>query len=206
MFLRYLFTFLFSCSYVIFALADCMNNASGEDFVCTCESPNRYWLIVNCSRRGLVHLPAGIPENTTHLRLDNNNLTKIASDALLRFFQLKEISLDFNKLTELPKFPKYINRISANYNYLKSIDGVFSNLTRLDRIMLNGNPIKKLTKTSFQGAHFRRIDVCDSALEQIEPFTFAGLQSINEIHLQKIQIKGLMENAFFFRSKGMIEM
>ncbi|XP_071942540.1 uncharacterized protein [Antedon mediterranea] len=208
MFLRSSFTFILFYSFVVCCHANsgCLHNNNDDSLLCICESPpDTNWFKVNCNGRGLVHLPARIPENTTHLYLNNNNFTTIASDALLRLSELNEISLDFNNLTKLPKFPKKITTISASYNRLRCVDGSFTNLPRLDTIILNGNPIRKLTRTTFQGSFVRNIDISNSTLEQIEPFTFSGLQRINRIHLRETNIKELVENSFFFTSKSLIE-
>ncbi|XP_033115707.1 insulin-like growth factor-binding protein complex acid labile subunit isoform X2 [Anneissia japonica] len=162
--------------------ASCQNYAScvhdnRKTLLCECKYFSSGWVFVNCTKRGLTNFPAGIPENATHLYLDNNTITDIGSDALLRLNRLQEISLNFNKLTRLPMFPKHIHVISAEFNLLQSIDGAFANLTQLDRINMHKNP-----------------------LEYIEPYTFEDLYHLNEILLGDTAIRELKENAFFMSS------
>ncbi|XP_033115721.1 toll-like receptor 6 isoform X4 [Anneissia japonica] len=168
--------------------ASCQNYAScvhdnRKTLLCECKYFSSGWVFVNCTKRGLTNFPAGIPENATHLYLDNNTITDIGSDALLRLNRLQEISLNFNKLTRLPMFPKHIHVISAEFNLLQSIDGAFANLTQLDRIYLKGNQVKKLRKETFRDAYFRIINMHKNPLEYIEPYTFEDLYHLNEIYV-----------------------
>ncbi|XP_033116803.1 leucine-rich repeat-containing protein 4-like isoform X2 [Anneissia japonica] len=93
---------------------------------CSCQWHLDGTWVVDCTGRGLSELPEGIPVNTTYL------------------------VLDFNNLTSLPKFPKGIRIISANYNSIQSIDGAFDGLSALIRVGLDGNNVTFINNRTFK--------------------------------------------------------
>ncbi|XP_033095685.1 leucine-rich repeats and immunoglobulin-like domains protein 1 [Anneissia japonica] len=118
--------------------------------LCSCWRIDDWTWAVNCTGLALRALPTEIPVNTTYLYAGTNNLAEIDNDTLLRLPILHHIVLDYNKLSTLPKFPKGIRTISANYNNIESIDGAFQGLTALARVALNSNKIKIIKNTTFQ--------------------------------------------------------
>ncbi|XP_033121583.1 uncharacterized protein LOC117120669 [Anneissia japonica] len=169
----------------------------GEQSVCKCEHIKSE-VKVNCSGRGLTQLPVGIPTNTTQLYLDHNNLTNIVDDALLRLPSLHKISMNYNKMTTLPMFPKYIKEIYAEHNELQSIDGAFANLSRISQVYLSGNKITVLKNTTFKDVlMISYLEIDDNPLEVIEPYTFAPLIYLYFLDLKKTKMQALSENSLY---------
>ncbi|XP_033116802.1 leucine-rich repeat-containing G-protein coupled receptor 4-like isoform X1 [Anneissia japonica] len=117
---------------------------------CSCQWHLDGTWVVDCTGRGLSELPEGIPVNTTYLDASKNNILEIPNDTLLRLQYLNIIVLDFNNLTSLPKFPKGIRIISANYNSIQSIDGAFDGLSALIRVGLDGNNVTFINNRTFK--------------------------------------------------------
>ncbi|XP_045172600.2 toll-like receptor 4 [Mercenaria mercenaria] len=86
-----------------------------------------YMLMVNCTQAGLKDVPQNIPNTTTVLTLDNNNITDIKPGA-------------FKELTDL----KYLDISNNNLKQLRH--GVFEGLKNLHTLELSGNKIRYNSK------------------------------------------------------------
>ncbi|XP_030754149.1 protein slit-like, partial [Sitophilus oryzae] len=88
--------------------------------------------IVDCREKGLTKVPDHLPETTTEIRLEQNEITNIPNKAFAIYKRLRRIDLSNNK----------ISRIAPD---------AFVGLKGLTSLVLYGNKIKELPAGVFQG-------------------------------------------------------
>jgi hypothetical protein len=112
---------------------------------CSCKHSfdltNNY---VNCSNRQLKQIPSDIPQSTTHLYLNNNQINSIENN-LTYLTNLKYLSLANNHLEDLSteEFSTMIKieSLDLSSNYIENIEQkTFSNMINLHTLYLHNNP------------------------------------------------------------------
>nr|AAX77052.1 variable lymphocyte receptor [Ichthyomyzon fossor] len=107
---------------------------------CSCSGTD-----IQCDRRSLASVPAGIPTNAQILHLQVNKITKLEPGVFDSLVNLKQLHLDYNQLKPLPPgiFDKLgkLTRLELHHNQLTTVlKGAFDSLTNLQYIYLYSNP------------------------------------------------------------------
>lgn len=154
---------------------------------CICRNESRftngtYKLMVNCTHAGLETVPSNIPDSTTVLTLDENNITDIKPGV-------------FQHLTLL----KYLDLSNNNIKYLRK--GIFSGLENLHTLEISGNKIR-YNKMSIHSTVFRplkklvRLNLHQNlkGISESEKFPTDALSDLT--NLQQLLIDGLEPQSF----------
>ncbi|XP_037574945.1 protein slit isoform X1 [Dermacentor silvarum] len=160
--------------------------ASACPFPCTCMDG-----VVDCRDKGLTALPQHIPETTTELRLEQNQITEVPSQAFAHLKWIRRIDLSsnviskvapdaFSGLKSLTSLVLYGNRISD------LPPGIFHGLTSLQLLLLNANRISCIRKDTFRDLrNLNLLSLYDNSIQSLANGSFAPLNNIQTLHLAR---------------------
>ncbi|XP_043269107.1 protein slit isoform X1 [Venturia canescens] len=147
--------------------------------------------IVDCRENSLEKVPTHLPEDTTELRLEKNNIREIPPKAFSPYRKLTRIDLSNNK----------IKKIAADaFHGLKSLEslvlygnkitelpgGVFQGLGSLKLLLLNANEISCIRTDLFHDlSSLTLLSLYDNKIKSLANGTFANLSKIKVLHLAK---------------------
>ncbi|XP_055372286.1 protein slit-like isoform X2 [Condylostylus longicornis] len=121
--------------------------------------------VVRCSKNRLEEIPKGIPEETTELFLEGNEIIEIDSSRIEHLKALTRLDLSSNHILILPS-------------------NVFENLTKLSTLILSNNKIQCVQEHAFIGLNNLRIlSLHGNKISMISEGTFEHLRSITHIAL-----------------------
>ncbi|KAH9512385.1 Leucine-rich repeats and immunoglobulin-like domains protein 3 [Bulinus truncatus] len=116
------------------------------------------FLTVNCSRKGLVEFPAGLPEGTAALDLSRNKLQNVSS--LPRLVELRALDLSGN----------WIRQLDNHW--------VFEHVSKLRTLSLADNALTALQHGTFSGLNdLRELDLSRNVIRMMRPTAFTGLEN-----------------------------
>ncbi|KAJ8893673.1 hypothetical protein PR048_006273 [Dryococelus australis] len=182
-------------------LCGCDNTEQQESIRCPknctcCAKPHSETLIVDCSKVGLLHAPAELPNlsnlkiSHTQLLLQGNNITSLASATQPGYEHVTHIDISHNKLNVL-----HVDQLPPKLQILHLVD---NNLTELNKpvlaflenrttVSLQGNPwscsCKNRDFLSFLHSQFQQVNM------QIKPYFLPNnclLSKTNVLHLRNI--------------------
>ncbi|XP_030646567.1 leucine-rich repeat-containing protein 4.2 [Chanos chanos] len=155
--------------------------------VCSCS--NQFSKVV-CTRRGLVQVPRGIPNNTRHLNLMENSIEMIQANTFRHLLHLEVLQLGrnsirqievgaFNGLTSLNTLELFDNRLTVIPS------GAFEYLSKLRELWLRNNPIESIPSIAFNRVpSLMRLDLGElRKLEYISDGAFEGLHNLKYLNL-----------------------
>ncbi|TRY65093.1 hypothetical protein DNTS_026850 [Danionella cerebrum] len=171
---------------------DYRSRLSGECFQdlvcperCRCEGT-----VVDCSNLKLTKVPPHLPEHTTDLRLNDNELSVLeATGAFKKLPNLRKINLSNNKIREIREGAfdgaAGVLEILLTGNKLQSVNGrMFKGLTGLKTLMLRSNQISCVDNATFTGlSSVRLLSLYDNRISSIAPGAFHTLHSLSTINL-----------------------
>ncbi|KAB5542352.1 hypothetical protein PHYPO_G00090660 [Pangasianodon hypophthalmus] len=162
--------------------------------ICSCS--NQLSKVV-CTRRGLTHVPPGIPTNTRHLNLMENAIEAVQADSFRHLHHLEVLQLGrnairqievgaFNGLTSLNTLELFDNRLTVVPS------GAFEYLSKLRELWLRNNPIESIPSYAFNRVpSLMRLDLGElRKLEYISDGAFEGLVNLKYLNLGMCNIKG----------------
>lgn len=162
--------------------------------ICSCS--NQLSKVV-CTRRGLTHVPPGIPTNTRHLNLMENAIEAVQADSFRHLHHLEVLQLGrnairqievgaFNGLTNLNTLELFDNRLTVVPS------GAFEYLSKLRELWLRNNPIESIPSYAFNRVpSLMRLDLGElRRLEYISDKAFEGLVNLKYLNLAMCNIKG----------------
>lgn len=162
----------------------------------TCSCSNQFSKVV-CTRRGLTHVPPGIPTNTRHLNLMENAIEAVQADSFRHLHHLEVLQLGrnairqievgaFNGLTNLNTLELFDNRLTVVPS------GAFEYLSKLRELWLRNNPIESIPSYAFNRVpSLMRLDLGElRKLEYISDGAFEGLINLKYLNLAMCNIKG----------------
>uniref|UniRef100_H3AK18 Leucine rich repeat containing 4 n=2 Tax=Latimeria chalumnae TaxID=7897 RepID=H3AK18_LATCH len=163
--------------------------------VCSCS--NQFSKVV-CTRRGLSEVPQGIPSNTRHLNLMENNIQMIQADTFRHLHHLEVLQLGrnsirqievgaFNGLASLNTLELFDNRLTVIPS------GAFEYLSKLRELWLRNNPIESIPSYAFNRVpSLMRLDLGElKKLEYISEGAFEGLYNLKYLNLGMCNIKDM---------------
>uniref|UniRef100_A0A6Q2Z490 Slit homolog 3 (Drosophila) n=1 Tax=Esox lucius TaxID=8010 RepID=A0A6Q2Z490_ESOLU len=152
---------------------------------CRCEGT-----VVDCSNLKLTKLPPHLPEHTTELRLNDNDISILeAVGSFKKLPNLKKINLSNNKLRDIREGAfdgaAGVLELLLTGNKLQAIQGrMFRGLTGLKTLMLRSNQIGCVDNTTFTGlSSVRLLSLYDNRISTIAPGAFITLHSLSTINL-----------------------
>lgn len=111
----------------------------------------------------------GLVNSITKLNLNNNELNQFQLNFVTQLTQLRELSLDYNKIDFLP-------------------DNLFINSRRLEALSFKGNFIYQLkSEFVFSGLHFnlRRLNLASNKIRTVNKRVFMQVNKLRELNLEK---------------------
>ncbi|CAG5989155.1 unnamed protein product [Menidia menidia] len=171
---------------------DYRNRLSGDCFQdlvcpekCRCEGT-----VVDCSNLKLTRVPPHIPEHTTDLRLNDNEIAILeATGSFKKLPNLKKINLSNNKLRDIQEGAfdgaGGVLELLLTGNKLTGLQGrMFRGLTGLKTLMLRSNQITCIDNSTFTGlSSVRLLSLYDNRISSIAPGAFSTLHSLSTINL-----------------------
>uniref|UniRef100_A0A8C3RHA8 Slit guidance ligand 3 n=1 Tax=Cyanoderma ruficeps TaxID=181631 RepID=A0A8C3RHA8_9PASS len=152
---------------------------------CRCEGT-----IVDCSNQKLTRLPTHLPEYTTDLRLNDNDISVLEAVGLFKKLpNLRKINLSNNKIKEIREGAfdgaAGVQELILTENQLESVHGrMFRGLTGLKTLMLRSNSISCVNNDTFAGlSSVRLLSLYDNHISTITPGAFSTLVSLSTINL-----------------------
>uniref|UniRef100_A0A8C4EK45 Slit homolog 3 (Drosophila) n=1 Tax=Dicentrarchus labrax TaxID=13489 RepID=A0A8C4EK45_DICLA len=171
---------------------DYRSRLSGECFQdlvcpekCRCEGT-----VVDCSNLKLTRIPAHIPEHTTDLRLNDNEIAVLeAAGTFKKLPNLRKINLSNNKLRDIRDGAfdgaGGVLELLLTGNKLTGLQGrMFRGLIGLKTLMLRSNQISCIDNSTFTGlSSVRLLSLYDNRISSIAPGAFSTLHSLSTINL-----------------------
>lgn len=144
--------------------------------------------------------------NLEVLKLSKNRLKFIDSDALEGQQSLTKISLDRNKIENLPdeifSYTTQLETLRLENNNLKVLsENLLQNLPNLKEFVISDNKIKKITAETFKNnKNLETLDVSNNKLKFIESQILVGLKNLKKINFGENEcLKNLDENENYER-------
>ncbi|XP_061493927.1 leucine-rich repeat-containing protein 4 [Rhineura floridana] len=163
--------------------------------VCSCSSQ---FSKVVCTRRGLSEVPEGIPSNTRHLNLMENNIRMIQADTFRHLRHLEVLQLGRNAIrqVEVGAFNGLasLNTLELFDNWLTVVpSGAFEYLSKLRELWLRNNPIESISSYAFNRVpSLLRLDLGElKKLKYISEGAFEGLYNLKYLNLGMCNIKDM---------------
>ncbi|XP_036424374.1 slit homolog 3 protein isoform X1 [Colossoma macropomum] len=152
---------------------------------CRCEGT-----VVDCSNLKLTSIPPHLPEHTTDLRLNDNEISSLdATGAFKKLPNLRKINLSNNKLRDIREGAfdgaGGVLELLLTGNKLQAVQGrMFKGLTGLKTLMLRSNQIACVDNSTFTGlSSVRLLSLYDNRISTIAPGAFNTLHSLSTINL-----------------------
>ncbi|XP_076063489.1 protein slit-like [Oratosquilla oratoria] len=145
--------------------------------------------VVDCRDTGQTHVPTHIPDDTIELRLEHNEIRRVAANAFSPYKLLKRIDLSNNEISELDEDAfaglSNLNSLVLYGNKITSIsDRVFRGLSSLQLLLLNANHIQCVHRNALADlTNLNLLSLYDNQIMTLSNGTFTPLRSIQTMHL-----------------------
>ncbi|XP_002740280.1 uncharacterized protein LOC100378039 [Saccoglossus kowalevskii] len=168
--------------------------------ICICNTVGAN-VEVDCSDRGLQTVPPDIPESTTVLSLNKNNLNILYDNAFSSLPNLEILHLSQSQIEYLPAGTfnglTKLRNLDLSGNNIDSINSLFVGLSQLQNLDLSVNNIRSIPNTAFsQLSSLKVLDMSRNKLSTIIPGTFIGTVILQELYLSSNNISSL--SSFMF--------
>ncbi|BES89823.1 Slit protein [Nesidiocoris tenuis] len=145
--------------------------------------------IVDCREKALTTIPSHLPESTTELRLEQNDIAEIPSKAFTSYKRLRRIDLSKNAIAKIAVDAfsglKSLTSLVLYGNKIKELPGgVFHGLSSLQLLLLNANEISCIRKDTFRDLHsLNLLSLYDNNIQSLANGSFDSMKSIQTLHL-----------------------
>ncbi|XP_046659132.1 protein slit isoform X2 [Homalodisca vitripennis] len=145
--------------------------------------------IVDCREKALTKVPDHLPEGTTELRLEQNDISEIPPKAFSSYKRLRRIDLSKNQISKVAVDAflglKSLTSLVLYGNKIKDLPGgVFHGLSSLQLLLLNANEISCIRKDTFKDLHgLNLLSLYDNNIQSLANGTFDTMRSIQTLHL-----------------------
>ncbi|XP_048879939.1 leucine-rich repeat-containing protein 38 [Brienomyrus brachyistius] len=154
---------------------------------CLCPDPHT----VDCSGRGLTHLPDPLPLDVRRLLLSNNWIPKIPSDFLVLYSDLVYLDLRNNSITQIeagtisPSSRLVFLDLGSN-NLTEIPTGTFGESRSLIKLRLGSNPyLSMVSEDAFLGlTSLRELELERNALSSLQVGALSQLPSLKVVRLE----------------------
>ncbi|XP_069826757.1 slit homolog 3 protein [Dendropsophus ebraccatus] len=152
---------------------------------CRCEGT-----IVDCANQKLTRIPSYLPEYTTDLRLNDNEISVLEATGIFKKLpNLRKINLSNNKIKDIREGvfdgAAGVQELMLTGNLLESVQGrMFKGLVGLKTLMLRSNLMTCINNDTFTGlSSVRLLSLYDNRITTITPGAFNTLVSLSTINL-----------------------
>ena len=151
---------------------------------CTCMGG-----LVDCSNKGLDHIPYNIPDDVTELLLHTNKITHIPDYAFAELSNLTKLDICNNHISKISKNAfsglYKLSQLSMYSNHIRDLPSeVFEYLPNLNILLLNANEIGCLRKGIFNNLkNLRLLSLFQNNIRAIEDGTLDNLKTTTNLHL-----------------------
>uniref|UniRef100_A0A674MNH8 Slit homolog 3 (Drosophila) n=1 Tax=Takifugu rubripes TaxID=31033 RepID=A0A674MNH8_TAKRU len=166
-----------------------LNGECFQDLVCP-EKCRCEGTVVDCSNLKLTRVPPHVPEHTTDLRLNDNEIVVLEATGLFKKLpNLRKINLSNNKLRDIREGAfdgaSGVLELLLTGNKLTGLQGrMFRGLSGLKTLMLRSNQISCIDNSTFTGlSSVRLLSLYDNRISSIAPGAFSTLHSLSTINL-----------------------
>lgn len=145
-------------------------------------------------------LPLFSPHTFIHISLSNNSIKEIKKGIFDVTYELRELDLSFNNITDIEKdaFGTTILKLNLNNNKLKQIpEDLFNKLTSLRELHLGYNEITSLGNDTFrQNIYLKILNINNNKITIISPELFSYNLHLNELDISSNPILNVNEKIF----------
>ncbi|KAI8489018.1 hypothetical protein Bbelb_332420 [Branchiostoma belcheri] len=149
-----------------------------------------------CDRMRLTRIPQNLPKSTTHLSLQNNQLTTLRRPELS---SIQRLSLRYNRITDITPGTfvgphlHMLQSLNLERNQITKIRfGTFSELPQLVQLLLRGNRITSMVRGAFSKLpKLQQLDLSWNRISNIRSSIFRNLPSLRFLYLRSNQISVL---------------
>ncbi|CAH1720996.1 unnamed protein product [Aphis gossypii] len=189
---------------------------------CICLSHTQ----ILCNSGHLTFVPLrDLPKTVEHLSLTKNNLTYLPTDAFTGLRHLRKLTLDTNRIRRLDRFAfrglsrlrelsiqhtplesldkfslaglQNVTAILLGYNQIKVIhEFAFAGSANIRLILLNNNPLHTVSANAFSGLTNVEHLIMPSGIQQLQPDSFNGLDSVGLLKLSFMDLASLKSHTF----------
>ncbi|XP_017781049.1 PREDICTED: protein slit [Nicrophorus vespilloides] len=147
--------------------------------------------IVDCRGKALGKVPDHLPDGTTELRLEQNEITEIPQKAFSAHKRLQRIDLSTNKINKIASDAfrglKALKSLVLYGNKIKDLPaGIFQGLVSLQLLLLNANEISCIRRDTFKDLPaLNLLSLYDNNIQSLANGSFDSLRSIQTLHLAR---------------------
>ncbi|KAJ8387219.1 hypothetical protein AAFF_G00159380 [Aldrovandia affinis] len=170
-------------------LSSVLLSSWGQNCPTSCQCPDSH--TVDCSDRGLTHLPDSIPLDVRRLLLSDNWIAGIPSDFLVLYSDLVYLDLRNNSLSRIePGTLSTSSRLvflDLGSNNLTEIpSGTFGESRGLIKLRLGNNPyLSMVSQDAFVGlTSLRELELEQNALSSLDVRVLGQLPSLRRVRLE----------------------
>ncbi|XP_030262376.1 insulin-like growth factor-binding protein complex acid labile subunit isoform X1 [Sparus aurata] len=145
--------------------------------------------LVNCSSRGLEHVPRGLPHGTWLLELGGNNISKICTRVFTGLWSLRMLVLSNSHIQEIQPQAffslSFLEKLDLSWNQLTSLPVDFStSLSALRELRLEHNILDHISGYSFEYLdNIEKLDLSYNQLALVGSGVFRGLSRLRQLYL-----------------------
>ena len=159
--------------------------------------------MVDCSARGLTAVPAGIPNATVELQLQDNLIDELGGNNELRgLAQLRELNLADNRLVRLEAAAFAglgdLRELDLSNNQLVQLPGaIFAGLGQLTTLRFMNNRIRNISKGLLDPVHsVQELDFAGNRFSGcgLPPAPFRNLSQLRRVSFDNLECGELSEN------------
>uniref|UniRef100_A0A8D2QEU2 Ig-like domain-containing protein n=1 Tax=Zonotrichia albicollis TaxID=44394 RepID=A0A8D2QEU2_ZONAL len=145
-------------------------------------------------RNGVTRLMDGAFWGLTNmevLQLDHNNLTEVTKGWLYGLLMLQQLHLSQNAISRISpdawEFCQKLSELDLKNNEIswaiEDMNGAFSGLDKLKKLILQGNRIRSITKKAFSGLDaLEHLDLSNNAIMSVQGNAFSQMKKLKELH------------------------
>ena len=160
---------------------------------------------VKCVNKNLTRIPSWIPSNITYLDLSQNQFLKIYEISLLRFTNLRKLSLSYCHLDKPFRIPKSLRVINLDYNFLsiESVAAIFNNKreSNIVSISITANNLNLEGNLSIFPTTVKYLYLARNKMKRIEANDLKLLPNLLHLQLQHAGIQSIAGGAFAYQKQ-----
>ncbi|KAI1294589.1 Relaxin receptor 2 [Halotydeus destructor] len=176
---------------------------------CPCHADEK--LKVFCKNVNLTTVPQMFRETIKVLNLDNNQISAVGNESLIRYKLLTSLSLKFNRIQIVESFSfqwlSNLKRLFMKNSRLKAIsENLFADLSDLVILDLSWNQITRIATDAFaNNKNLSELELGHNRIQSLHPDTFEDLRHVTKLTLNdnpslRILPKDLFEDMISLRN------
>ncbi|GAB6023722.1 hypothetical protein CHUAL_008481 [Chamberlinius hualienensis] len=157
---------------------------------------------INCRNAGLFEIPTDIQGRLITMKLSKNDIKVIKRGDFTRYNQLRFLRMSNNNIEKIESEAfaelEHLELLNARHNRLTAlVNGTFDGLSSLIELNLDGNRLKDIDFSVFaELTNLTDLSLRDNLIEQLTPETFANLKSLKILNLDGNKIRRIKPEDF----------